>query len=143
MMIRTLLAAALVVVTATPTLANDVNAQVPIDDSFAVFSTGWSGGMPGQLVVAWRPLMVEGRGMICGAYAVTNSQLRPVVNDMLRQGFVEAAGRPVLRNMRFFNRTNARDEAGMVGQTANCTVLPDGPLDQQSSISLGSGGFRN
>lgn len=142
-MIRTLLAAALVVVTATPTRANDVNAQVPIDDGFSFISTGWTGGMPGQLVLAWRPVMVEGRGMICGAYAVTNSQLRPVVNNMLRQGVVEAADRPVLRNLRFFNRTNARDEAGIVGQTANCTVLPEGPRDQEFYLSLGSGRFGN
>ncbi|WP_179380334.1 hypothetical protein [Jannaschia marina] len=142
-MIRTLLAAGLLALTAAPAAANPVNAKVQVTDDFAIGSSGWTGAaIAGRLFIAWRPIVVEGRPMVCGAYAFDNIRLRPAIDNMLREGAVTAEDRDLLRNLKFFNRVRARSEDAMVGTMANCTALPAGVGAQRMRLSLGNGDFR-
>ena len=126
---------------ATPAAAQ----QIAVDDSFVLNASGWTGGMSGRFIFAWRPAMIGGVPHSCGAYAVTNAQLRPVVRTMLRGGAVTAGGQAVLSDLRHWNRVSrVANEADLIGRAATCAPLPAAVAGREDiSLSFGNSSFRN
>ncbi|MEL6585335.1 MAG: hypothetical protein AAFY65_20045 [Pseudomonadota bacterium] len=126
---------------AVPALAQQTR-QVPVDDTFSTYLNRWTGGFAGRMHLVWRPVRLDGQTYVCGAYAITTSQLNSPVNKMLRNGAIASNGQLVARNLRFFNRVSAQSFEDLKGQAANCQAISNSATSN-FEISLGNGDFSN
>jgi hypothetical protein len=143
--LRKVLASVLAAVLALSAPAYAADAEVTVNPTFLTGHYQWTGGMPGRFVFAWDVFELNGTVMVCGAYSVTNAQLRQPVRNMLRNGGVLVDDSMAIAGLQFFNLVGrVHDEERMVGKTASCASLPSN-LANGANISLdfGSGQFRN
>lgn len=96
--------------------------QTQIDDAFRWSSFGWDGN--GQTLVVWRPVIVDGKIAICGAYSSRGGSKysnlsRQAVGDMR----IDGPNGAFIRGLSFFNRvSNSQFEDQLRGAMANCRV---------------------
>lgn len=95
--------------------------QVSVDPSFLTHNFGWSGN--GSTTVIWRPMIIEGKIAICGAYASRGGRkYADLSRQAIRDMRIETANGVFLRGLGFFSRATARDLQPGASATANCRV---------------------
>lgn len=114
----TIAAAALAICCASSAQAQ----QVTVDAGFRTEVFEWGGN--GRTRVAWRPVIVDGKIGICGAYSSRGGSKyanlsRQAVRDMRIDGDAGA----FIRNLGFFAQVSSRSfDQGLRGEIANCRI---------------------
>lgn len=114
-------------------LAVPVNAQsITIDQSFTLESLDWRGST-GRFIIMWRPIAIDGKLAVCGAYSARGSLDRATDRAMEAMDFYQD-NRRVMRDMGFFNNVSSRhfDDA-LLGQQASCKVTNRSVAGAESS----------
>ncbi len=109
-------------VAAACVLAGPATAQsITIDQSFKLESLDWRGST-GRFIIMWRPIAIDGKLAVCGAYSARGSLDRATDRAMEAMDFYQD-NRRVMRDMGFFNNVSSRhfDDA-LLGQQASCRV---------------------
>lgn len=111
------LAVAVACVMAVPASAQSIT----IDQSFKLESLDWRGST-GRFIIMWRPIAIDGKLAVCGAYSARGSLDRATDRAMEAMDFYQD-NRRVMRDMGFFNNVSSRhfDDA-LLGQQASCRV---------------------
>lgn len=96
--------------------------QVVIDDNFEVYGFSWDGS--GRGLIRWRPVLIDGKIAICGAYSVQGGRKYvDLTRRAVRNLRASSDGGFFMPNMSFFRQVSSAHIAdGATGQMANCRV---------------------
>lgn len=119
-------------------LPNAASAQdVRVDDSFGTFGFTWSRPPGAQMLIRFRPFIVDGELVVCGAYSNRGGPtITRLGREVMRAAQVKISGSTVMRDIRFFKViSNAQNSVGFVGSMAGC-VNTERPTEQSELASF-------
>lgn len=107
---------------------------VAVDNNFYVDTVDWDGA--GRVLIRWRPVLIDGKISICGAYAVRGGSLYSgLTRRAMRNIRAENGQGFMMPNMGFFRQvSSANYDSRAQGVQANCRVssIAGSPADLQS-----------
>jgi hypothetical protein len=119
--------------------------DVTVDDSFGGYGFNWD--RTGEMLIRYRPVLVDGEMYICGAYSNRGgANITRLGRQVMREASITMNGADVVRNLQFFNVvSSANNRTELVGTTASCmnTGLRPSNMDLSTvSIGIRSGRYR-
>jgi len=124
---RSVLAAAFVLLAALPARAEDL--RIPLDADFASFPVVWN-TTDRSSTVYWNVVDYNGRLAVCGLIQHHDASLMQFDHKMLRGSTMKVNGKVVMKGMQFFTAIGA---AGKPEKSQATCKLVDGPLPPKDS----------
>jgi hypothetical protein len=111
-----------------------------VNEQFRHHSVNWSGPSTGAMLVRWRPVIVDGKIAICGAYANRGgSTFVRLGRQAIRNMWIDRNGTAFMRNLHFFAVDGSEAYTrGLIGERATCRVTnTPGTADSLSEFTFG------